>query len=447
MSVPNRKHVKLGLFLLPSGQYVGAWRRPDTVADAPINFAHLADLVQKSERAKLDFVFLADSDGLTRPWGEMERDPTSLALEPMTLLSALAAVTNRIGLVGSVSTEYNEPFHVARKLLSLDIISGGRAGWNLVTSAWKLAAANFGETDLRSHDSRYSRAREFAEVVTGLWGSIDSAALLFDKASGNVFDMAGIHPLDHSGEHFRVAGPLNLPRSPQGHPVIVQAGSSGPGKELAAQSADVIFTAQGNLDEARAFYRDVKGRLGTYGRRADDLLIMPGIFPIVGSTQEEADRKARDYAANVDPAVALSNLSMFTGSDLSGCRLDDPLPEIAETAGHTTRRKMIIDKARRDNLSLRELFQWFGASRGHLFVVGTPEKVADVIEDWIDGAGCDGFNLMPPSFPEGLDDFCDQVIPELQRRGRFRTDYEGTTLRESLGLGTPPAGSPKTRET
>ncbi|WP_367196743.1 LLM class flavin-dependent oxidoreductase [Amorphus sp. 3PC139-8] len=431
------KQVKLGVFLLPSGQYVGAWRRASAVADAPINFAHISDLVRTCEAAKLDFVFLADSDGLTRPWTEMGRDPSSLALEPMTLLAALASITENIGLVGSVSTEFNEPFHVARKLLSLDQISGGRAGWNLVTSAWKLAAANFGQEHLRSHADRYERAIEFVEVVKGLWDSIDESGVDFDKATGEVVDLEKVHVLGYRGRHFQVEGPLNLPRSPQGHPVIVQAGSSEPGRELAARTAEVIFTAQSTIDDAKAFYADVKGRLGKYGRSPDDLKIMPGIFPIVGKTMEEAQTKSRDLAANVDPDVALSNLSMFTGTDLSGCSLDEKLPDLPETEGHTTRRQMIVDKARQDDLTLRELFQWFGAARGHFYVVGTAETIADQIETWLREEAADGFNLMVPDFPNGLTEFCDLVVPELQRRGLFRTEYEGPTLRANLGLQVP----------
>ena len=432
------RHLKFGVFLLPSGQHTSAWRLPEARPGAGVDFPYIVDLARRCEDAKLDFIFLADVDGLVQhDWEAVSRDAAAFQFEPMTLLSALAATTSRIGLVGSVSTEYNQPYHVARKFSSLETISGGRAGWNIVTSVWPHVAANFGKDDHRVHDDRYQRAEEFIEVVTGLWDSWGDGAIVNDKDSGRFIDIGKLHVLDHDGRFFASSGPLTLPRSPQGHPVLVQAGSSEPGRELAAASAEVIFTAQNDIEMAREFYADVKARLARHGRAPDSLKVMPGMMPIVGRTAEEAQAKFDRLAAFLDPALALSYVSRFTDTDLTGVGLDDPLPDIGAIDGHTSRKNLIVRKARERNMTLRQVYEWFAVSRGHFLSVGTPGQIADDLEQWFSAGAADGFNLLFANLPADLDDFAELVLPELVRRGLFRTDYEGTTLRETLGLARP----------
>jgi FMN-dependent oxidoreductase (nitrilotriacetate monooxygenase family) len=357
--------------------------------------------------------------------------------EPITLLSALAAVTNNVGLVATATTTYNEPLHIARKFASLDHISGGRAGWNLVTSTNPMEALNFGKEAHLAHDDRYDRAGEFAQVVRGLWDSWDEDAFVRDKASGRYFDPARLHVLDHKGAHFSVRGPLNVPRPPQGHPVIVQAGSSDVGKELAAEIAEVVFTAHQTLENARKFYGDLKGRLAKYGRAPDDVKIMPGVVPFVGRTQAEADDKFEQLQSLVHPEIGLALLGELLGNvDLTPYPLDGPLPEIAKSDSSQHVFKMFTDMAKNEQLTIRELYLRI-VCRGHWIVPGTPETIADQLEDWFVNGGADGYNVMPPYLPGGLDDFVAQVIPELQRRGIFRKEYEGRTLRENLGLRRP----------
>ncbi|AUX40394.1 nitrilotriacetate monooxygenase family FMN-dependent oxidoreductase [Sorangium cellulosum] len=369
----KKRQMKLGAFLMATGHHVAAWRHPAAQADAGLNFKHYKQIVQAAERAKFDMMFLADSAAVWDRSLESLSRSSVVHFEPITLLSALAAVTERIGLVATVTTTYNEPFHVARKFASLDYLSGGRAGWNLVTSANAAEALNFSRDHHLEHALRYRRAREFAEVVTSLWDSWDDDVFVRSKESGVFFVPDRLHVPDHRGEHFVVRGPLNVVRPPQGYPVMVQAGSSEPGQELAAETAEVIFTAQQTLDDAQVFYRSVKGRLDRYGRSPDHLKIMPGIFPVVGRTEQEAqDRYAR-----------------------------------------------------------------IAGARGHWQLVGTPERIADQLEQWFVEGAADGFNVMPPHLPGGLTDFIDLVIPELRRRGLFRAEYEGRTLRENLGLPRP----------
>ncbi|GGC64817.1 monooxygenase [Undibacterium terreum] len=412
--------------MMRHGHHVAAWRHPDT--DLESNpFAVFRRQVHSAERACLDAVFFADSLALT---GGV---PT---LEPLTLLSALAASTERIGLIGTATTTYNEPYTVARQFASLDQISEGRAGWNLVTSDNAAEAANFGRDRHVAHAARYERAREFHQVVAGLWNSWDSDALINDKQGGRLADAGKIHPLNHRGEHFSVAGPLNVSRSPQGRPVVVQAGGSEAGRALAAATAEVVFTAQPSLASAQAFYRDMKGRLAAHGRAAESLKIMPGLFAVVGSSQAEAEDKFGQLQRLIVPEAGLALLGRMIGNfDLSTYPLDGPLPELPQTQdGQRSRQQLLTDLAQGENLSIRQLYERIAGGRGHFTVVGTAEAVADQMQAWFEQEAADGFNFMAPSLPGGLDDFLSLVVPELQRRGLFRKTYQGTTLREHLGL-------------
>ncbi|MDR3427482.1 LLM class flavin-dependent oxidoreductase [Silvimonas sp.] len=437
----SQRQLKLNAFLMTAGHHVAAWRHPDSRADGGIRFDHFKQIAQAAERAKFDAVFFADSAAVWNGGPQQEaqsRGAQSDHFEPVTLLSALAAVTEHIGLIATVTTTYNEPYHLARKFASLDHLSNGRAGWNLVTSANAAEAFNFGLDAHVAHADRYARAEEFIDVATGLWDSWEDDAFIRDKASGVFFDPERLHVLDHQGKHFRVRGPLNVARPVQGYPVIVQAGSSEPGKELAARTAEVIFTAQLTLENAQAFYRDVKGRLAKYGRSPDELKILPGIFPVVGRTREEAQAKYKALQELIHPSVGLALLSgMLGGFDLTGYALDGPLPELPESNGGKSRQSLLIDLARRENLTIRELYLRISGARGHLTLVGTGEEIADQLQLWFENEAADGFNVMPPTLPGGLDDFIELVLPELRRRGLFRAEYEGTTLRESLGLARP----------
>jgi len=432
--------LRLGAFLYPGGHHIAAWRHPDTQANAGIDFRHYVALARAAEAAKFDLIFLADGVG-TR--GDdvafLSRTAHSYQaqFEPITLLSALAAVTERIGLVGTASTSFNEPYHVARKFASLDHISGGRAGWNLVTSSSEYEALNFNRDHHFAHAERYQRAEEFADVVTGLWDSWDDDAFLYDKAGGQFYDPSRRHVLGHKGAHFSVRGPLNVARTPQGHPVVVQAGSSEPGKELAARSGEVVFTAQQTLADAVAFYADLKGRLARYGRSPDDLKIMPGVFPVVGRSESEAREKFEALQSLIDPVVGLALVSGLTGVNLSGYPLDGPIPELQATNGSKSRQALMLDLARREQLTIRQLYQRVAGARGHWQVIGTPEQIADALEERFLAHGADGYNVMAPILPGGLTDFIELVLPELRRRNLFRSEYAGTTLREHLGLRRP----------
>ncbi|BDB26759.1 LLM class flavin-dependent oxidoreductase [Cupriavidus sp. P-10] len=433
--------IRLGAFLYPSGHHIAAWRHPDARADAGIDFRHYVELAQAADAAKFDLVFLADGVGTRGDDVEfLSRTAHSYQaqFEPITLLSALAAVTSRIGLVGTASTSFNEPYHIARKFASLDHISGGRAGWNLVTSSSAHEARNFNRDDHFDHADRYGRAEEFVDVVTGLWDSWEDDAFVRDKAAGRFYDPARRHVLGHKGAHFSVQGPLNVARAPQGHPVVVQAGSSEAGKELAARSGEAVFTAQQTLDDAIAFYADLKGRLPRYGRSADDLKILPGVFPVVGHSESEAREKFEQLQSLIDPVVGLALVAGLSGGfDLSGYPLDGPIPELPPTNASKSRQRLVIDLARREQLTIRQLYQRVAGARGHWQLVGTPAQIADELEARFLGYGADGYNIMSPLLPGGLTDFIALVLPELRRRGLFREEYTGTTLREHLGLARP----------
>ena len=433
---PDKMH--LGVFYWPGGHHVAGWRHPRAETDSPFNYRRCVELAQLAERGKFDLFFLADLVGI-RPTQLDAQAGASRAVyfEPLTLLAALSTNTDKIGLVATATTTYNEPYHLARKFASLDLINGGRTGWNLVTSHNQAEAANFSRDTHMAHADRYARAEEFAEIVKGLWNSWEPDAIVMDKEAGQYFDPAKLHFLNHRGANFQVRGPLNVPRSPQGHPVIVQAGSSGPGRELAARTAEVIFTAAETLKEGQAFYADVKERMKKYGRAASEVAVMPGLFPVIGRTKEEAQEKYDHLQSLVQPEVGLFLLQHLLGRDLSMYPLDEPLPELAEHDGAKGRTEVILRTARRDNLTLRQLYLQVAVARGHNIIIGTPEDVADEMEAWFEGYAADGFNILPPVFPTGLEEFVDMVVPVLQRRGLFRTEYEGSTLREHLGLPFP----------
>jgi N-acetyl-S-(2-succino)cysteine monooxygenase len=437
----EKRQLKLGAFLQSNGHHVAAWRHPGSQADGGLDFAHYRQVAQTAERAKFDMAFLADGVAVRERGREREalsRSGQIVHFEPLTLLSALSAVTEHIGLVATASTTYNEPYHIARKFASLDYLSNGRAGWNVVTSATGAEAKNFNRDQHMEHALRYERAREFVQVVTGLWDSWDDDAFVRDKESGVYVDPDKLHVLNHKGKHFSVRGPLNVARPPQGYPVIVQAGASESGQEFAAATAEVIFTAQQTLAEGQAFYARVKGKLAKYGRSPDHLKIMPGVFPVVGKTEEEAQEKYHQLQELVHPTVGLALLSGLVGEiDLSGYPLDGLLPDLPETNGGKSRLKLIADLAGRENLTIRETYLAIAGARGHRTIWGTPEQIADQLEEWFINDAADGFNIMPPYLPGGLDDFVELVIPELRRRGLFRTEYEGRTLRENLGLPRP----------
>lgn len=440
-ALTRHSHMRLGAFLYPTGYHVAAWRHPDVPADAGVNFTHYAELARTAERGTLDFLFLPDSSAMRGA------DMTALSrtairyvaqFEPLTLLGALAAVTERIGLTATVSATYNEPYHSARMIASLDHISQGRAGWNLVTSQNPYEAYNFGLSEHPEHAVRYRRAHEFAEVVKGLWDTWSDDAWVRDKESGQFFAPDGIRPLEHRGEHFSVRGPMNMPRSPQGHPVTLQAGSSGPGRDLAAATADVVFTAQHDKEDVRAFTKDVRERAEKYGRDPYSVQIMAGVFPFVGRTQAEAEEKVERLQDLIEPEVGLALLASELGHvDLSGYDLDGPLPELPPSNSGRGRRDLLVRMAADEGLSVRQLYKRVAGARGHRQVVGTAESIADELADWFESGVVDGFIVMPPSLPDGLDDFVDLVVPELRRRGLFRSTYDGTTLREHLGLERP----------
>ncbi|MGF6756707.1 LLM class flavin-dependent oxidoreductase [Paraburkholderia sp. GAS42] len=437
--INNKRQIKLGAFLMETGHHIAAWRHPDAHAGGGLDFAHYAEVAEIAERAKFDTIFFADSVSVRDTnLASLSRTARADHFEPLTLLSALSVVTKNIGLIATVSTTFNEPYNLARKFASLDHLSGGRSGWNLVTSSTESEALNFSFEKHPEHAVRYERAREFYDVVAGLWDSWEDDAFLRDKESGVYFDPDKLHVLNHRGKHFQVRGPLNVARSPQGWPVVVQAGASDAGRELAAQTAEVIFVAHQTLEEAQTFYRDIKSRLPKYGRQPDHLKIMPGIFPVIGRTQDEARRKFDALQNLIHPTVGLSLLSTMSGGvDLSTYPVDGPLPELPETNGGKSRQRLLFDLARRENLTIRDLYLRIAGARGHQQVVGTPESIADQLQQWFEEEGADGFNIMSPWLPGGLSEFAERVVPELQRRGLFRTEYEGQTLRENLGLPRP----------
>ena len=431
------KTLHLGAFMRPVGIHTAWWRYPGAQADANFNLKHLVSFIQTLERGCFDAFFMADHLAvLNMPIEALRRSATVTSFEPLTLLSSLAMVTERIGLVATASTTFDEPYHIARRFASLDHISGGRAGWNIVTTSNPDAALNFGMTEHVEHDERYRRAHEFFDVVTGLWDSWADDAWLRDQDNGLFFDERRLHVLDHHGEHLHVRGPLNIARPIQGWPVIVQAGASEAGKDLAARTAEVIFGSSRTIEDARRFYADMQARLRDAGRAPDALKVLPGALVTVGrSTQEAVDRQALlDSLVHVESA--LPNLSLRLGVDASHFELDAPLPELPRTNASQSGQDALVAQGRRESLTVRQLAQRV-SGYGGLKMVGTASEIADTMQDWLETEACDGFNIMFPTVPAGLNDFVDLVVPELQRRGIFRTAYQGTTLRDHLGLARP----------
>ena len=431
------RQLRLGAFMRPVSIHTAAWRYPGSFPDANFNFSHLKRFIQKLEHGKFDAFFMADHLAvMNMPINALKRSHTVTSFEPFTLLAALAGATEHIGLVATASTTYDEPYHVARRFASLDHISGGRAGWNVVTTGNPETALNFGLDEHVEHGERYKRAREFFDVVTGLWDSFADDAFVRDVESGVYFDPEKMHTLNHKGEFLAVKGPLNIARPPQGWPVIVQAGASEPGKQLAAETAEAVFTGGGTLAQAQALYEDIKSRMDRAGRDRDHLKILPGAFVVVGDTVEEAQKKRATLDGLVHYDSAIAGLSVILGTDASKFDPDGPLPDIPESNASKSGRDRMVEYAAKNNVTVRQLAQRVGGYGGLSFV-GTPVTIADQMEEWLTTYASDGFNIMFPFLPQGLDDFVDKVVPELQRRGIFRKDYEGRTLRENLGLPRP----------
>jgi FMN-dependent oxidoreductase (nitrilotriacetate monooxygenase family) len=432
---PGRLH--LNAFLMDVGHHEAAWRLPESDPYAHIDVEHYRNLARIAERGKLDSVFLADGPVL---WSNLARRPGG-SLEPTVLLTALAGATSHIGLIGTASTTYNEPYNLARRFASLDHISGGRAGWNIVTTAGLDAARNFNLDALPAHRERYERAAEFLDVSVKLWDSWADDAPLGDKTNGVWGDEEKIYPPEHAGRFYSVAGALNVPRSPQGHPVLVQAGSSENGRGLAARYAEAVFTAHQTLPAAQAFYDDLKRRAAEFGRDPAGVLVLPGIVPVLGATEAQAQALERELNGLIRPEHALPQLAELLGVDASELHLDRELPAQLpaeeEIEGAKSRRTLVVDLGRRERLTVRQLIARLGGGRGHLTFAGTPEQVADAITRWWDGGAADGFNIMPPVLPRGLTDFVDEVVPILRARGVFRAEYEGRTLRDHYGLARP----------
>ncbi|CAN7370823.1 LLM class flavin-dependent oxidoreductase [Brucella pseudogrignonensis] len=427
----TKKQMHLGLFLQGAGHHVSGWRHPDAEAGSE-NFDLLRRVAKQAEDAKFDMVFLAD--GLT---SGVDAHPSMVArFEPLTLLSALAMVTDKIGLAATASTTYGEPYHTARAFASIDHLSHGRAAWNIVTTSYARTANNFSKSH-PEHDERYAVAEEFVDVVRGLWDSWDDDAFPKDKENGVYADPNKVHVLNHAGKYYSVQGPLNIPRSPQGHPVLIQAGSSGPGQDLAARIADIVFTAQQSLAEAQAFYASLKDRVLKVGRNPDSVAVMPGFMPVIGDSFEDAAEKLKELNRWTDIKSAMPLLEERIGHSLADYDLDGPLPDLPISDQLRSRAELLRDLARRENLTIRDLALRVAAGRGHHIVLGTAEQIADRMQEWFEGKAADGFNVMPPYFPGGLEDFNRQVVPILQDRGLFRTEYMGSTLRDHLNIARP----------
>lgn len=429
------RHLILNAFIFDTGHHESAWRLPESNPRAGTDVKHFQNLARIAERGKLDSVFLADAPTLESNPGRRPGE----RLDPTVLLAAIAAVTERLGLIGTASTSFEEPYNLARRFGSLDHVSNGRAGWNVVTTVAQSAAANFGLDKLPDATDRYRRAEEFLHVINGLWDSWEEDAVVADKENGVYADEDKIHALDHEGEFFRVAGPLNAGRLPQGRPVIVQAGSSPAGIALAAEHAEAVFTAQPTVEESREFYARLKNKTAEAGRHPDSIKILPGIVPVIGGTVAEAKEKEHQLGELMVLDHALHQLARDTGLKVGEIDLDAPLPTDIRpfTEVQSSRYELTVNLARRENLTVRELLVRLGGGRGHRVFAGTPEQVADTIEEWFTTGAADGFNIMAPVLPSGLESFVDHVVPILQRRGLFRTDYTGSTLREHLGLAIP----------
>ncbi|MEI9997428.1 MAG: LLM class flavin-dependent oxidoreductase [Rhizomicrobium sp.] len=433
----SKRQLVLNLFIYPGGHHEAAWRHPDSETDSILDINYYQALAQRAEAAKFDSIFFADGPALA----DNIKYAARFRFEPITWLSAIAVATKRIGLIATASTTYSEPYNLARLFVTLDHISHGRAGWNIVTTSAAQAAQNFGLPEHPVHADRYERAREYVDVVTKLWDSWEDGALVADRASGVYVDTDKVHTIDHVGKHLRVRGPLNTPRGPQGRPVYVQAGSSEDGRSFAAQYAEAIFTAHQTIENAQSFYTDIKKRAADLGRDPRQLKILPGISPFIGSTQAEADRLHEEFNDLTQPAYSIEQLRRLLGQDFSGYDLDGPFPrERLNLTGELavgSRSNVVLDIIRRENPTIRQLLHKLAGARGHWVITGTPEKIADAIQAWFENGAADGFNVMPPWLSGGFDIFAEQVLPILRKRGLFREDYTGSTLREHYGLDRP----------
>lgn len=428
----SQRQMHLGVLLLAAGNTVSGWRLPEAQAGSQ-NYDLIEAVTRKAESGKLDFIFLAD--GLNS-FPKMH-PAMVLRFEPLTLLGALARVTKHIGLGVTASTTYTEPYNLARMLASLDHLSGGRMAWNIVTGAFAEAAANFGTAKHPPQKERYAIAEEFVEVVKGLWDSWEEDSFVMNKATGEFVDATKMHELNHAGTFYNVKGPLNITRPPQGYPIFMQAGASDTGVNFAAKYAEIVFAVHQNMDTAAAFGKRLRDLAVTYGRNPADLKLLPGMVPIVGSTEAEAKAKLAELGALTDPVYAMKVMSERVGHDLSSYPLDGPVPELPPSTimqGHAI---TLAETARRRKMTVRELRDFVGISMGHKLMCGTPEQIADEMTEWFDAGAGDGFNLLPAWFPGGFDTFVDHVVPVLQKRGLFRTEYTGHTLREHLGLSRP----------
>lgn len=434
----KKKQLHLTAFMRPVSLHTGAWRYPGSYPDANFNLKHLKSFIQKLETAKFDAFFMADHLAvLNMPVEALKRSHTVTSFEPFTLLSALSQVTERIGLAATASTTYDEPYHIARRFASLDHLSGGRAAWNIVTTGNPESAKNFGLDEHVQHADRYKRAREFYDVVTGLWDSFADDAFVRDVESGTYLDPEKMHVLGHKGDELKVRGPLNIARPVQGWPVIVQAGQSEPGRQLAAETAEAVFCSPRDIEAGKALYADIKGRAKAAGRNPDHLKILPAALVLVGDSVEDAKNKRLKLDSLVHYDSAIASLSISLGTDASGFDPDGPLPtDLPETNASKTSQAGVIKLAKDEGLTVRQLAQRLGGYSGLAFV-GTPEGIADSMEKWLEQEAADGFTVTFPFLPQGLDGVVEKLIPELQRRGLFRKDYEGTTLREHLGLPRP----------
>jgi len=433
--------LKLGTFTYTFGFHPAAWLHPEADVNGANDLSHLAKVARISEDAKLDFMFFADSPAAAVGHPDaLARNPTKMnRFEPITAITALSMLTERLGFVATASTSYYEPYNIARLFASADHISKGRVAWNVVTSDHDETGYNYNRKGLDPHEERYARGEEFLDVVFGLWDSWEEDALLLDRESGLYHDKDKLHQLDHEGAHFQVRGPLNIARTPQGRPVIAQAGGSERGMELAARTAEMVFSLASNIDKNAAFYRDVKGRMAKYGRNPDDLKILPGIVINVGETREEAEARADQMVRLMHPDVGLLMLQEFLETDLHGVALDAPFPmeRMPEKAKGS---KALFEELKEfvtQGQSMRALIEHYARRHTGNGLTGTPAEIADFMQEWFEARAADGFILMCPTLPSSLGDFTRLVVPELRRRGLFREEYEAATLRGNLGLSTP----------
>ncbi|HML09565.1 MAG TPA: LLM class flavin-dependent oxidoreductase [Stellaceae bacterium] len=429
-----KRQMHMGVFVLGTGNHQAGWRY-EGAATSHMQLPVIQEIARIAERGKFDLLFISDS---------MVMDPTDhpsflCRFEPTTLITALVACTSHIGLGATVSTSFNEPFNVARVFGSIDHISGGRAAWNVVTTSNTKAAQNYSREEHLDHELRYARAQEFVDVVKGLWDCWEDDAIVADKATGQYVDADKVRPLKHKGRFFQVRGPVNMARCPQGHPVIIQAGGSPSGLELAARTADVVFSVVQELAPAKAAYADLKNRMAKYGRAPEEIAVLPGVMPIIGATEEEARAKLARLQSWISPTNAITLVASRIGYDVTGHDLDGPVPPPPASEGSRTFHTVLYEMAKRENMTLRDLYNLTAAARGHWVITGTPTKIADILEEWFVEGAADGYNILPAYFPGAFAEFVDLVVPELQRRGLFRRDYEGATLREHFGLAPVPA--------